>query len=127
MFGYIYILSNPLMPGILKIGRTERNPAERLTELSSASGVPAPFALEYSAFVVDLDSAETEIHLALNAHRVSENREFFRLSVDKAKEIVRDKAIDMLASRLLEYDDDTLVRLVDFIVIRRKAIRNYFR
>ncbi len=39
--GYIYIISNPSMPGLVKIGRTSRDPQTRLRELNSATGVPA--------------------------------------------------------------------------------------
>lgn len=127
MFGYIYILSNPCMPGVVKIGRTERDPKERISELSSATGVPAPFVLEYSAFVLDLEMAEKELHLVFNDARVNDNREFFHLSVEQAKESVRNKAVDILASQLLLYEDDALLRLIDFIFMKRKAIRNHFR
>jgi hypothetical protein len=127
MFGYIYILSNPYMPGVVKIGRTERDPNERISEISSATGVPAPFVLEYSVFVPDLEMAEKEIHVALSGNRVDDNREFFKLSVEQAKEAVRNKAVDILASQLLQYEDEALLRLIDFIFIKRKAVRDHFR
>lgn len=127
MFGYIYILSNPYMPGVVKIGRTEGDPNERISELSSATGVPASFVLEYSLFVPDLEMAEKEIHVALSGNRVDDNKEFFKLSVDQAKEAVRNKAVDKLTSQLLQYEDLFLVRLIDFIFIKRKAIRDHFR
>ena len=127
MFGYIYILSNPYMPGIVKIGRTERDPNERISELSNATGVPAPFVLEYSAFVPDLEMAEKEIHVVLSRNRVDDNREFFKLSVEQAKEAVRNKAVDKLASQLLEYEDEALFRLIDNIFFKRKAVRDHFR
>ena len=38
--GYVYILSNPGMPGLLKIGMTRFDPTRRVQELSSATGVP---------------------------------------------------------------------------------------
>ena len=40
--GYVYILSNPAMPGLLKIGYTERDVQERVKELSN-TGIPSPF------------------------------------------------------------------------------------
>jgi hypothetical protein len=44
--GYIYILSNPAMQGLLKIGVTSRDVRERVTQLSAATGVPKPFEIE---------------------------------------------------------------------------------
>jgi phage FluMu protein Com len=38
--GYIYILSNPRMKDLLKIGLSTRSVQERIAELSSATGVP---------------------------------------------------------------------------------------
>lgn len=127
MFGYIYILSNPYMPGIVKIGMTERDPNERISELSSATGVPASFILEYSLFVPDLEMAEKEIHIALSGNRVGDNKEFFKLSVEEAKEVVLNKAVDKFTSHLLQYDDLVLIRLINSIFIKRKTVRGHFR
>lgn len=127
MVGYIYVLSNPCMPGVIKIGRTERDVNERIFELSSSTGVPAPFVLEYSIFVLDLEAAEQEIHFALSDSRVNDNKEFFNLSVEEAKKAVRNKAIDILASQLLQYEDEALCRLIDFIFIKRRAVRDNCR
>ena len=44
--GYVYILSNPWMPNLIKIGFTTRDIQERLAELNSATGVPEPFIIE---------------------------------------------------------------------------------
>jgi hypothetical protein len=41
MRGYIYVLTNPNMPGLVKIGYTQRLPRERANELSRATGVPS--------------------------------------------------------------------------------------
>lgn len=41
--GHVYILINANMPGLLKIGMTERTPEERARELSAGTGVSSPF------------------------------------------------------------------------------------
>ena len=44
--GYLYILSNPSMPGLLKIGLTTRPVLDRVEELNAATGVPTAFKIE---------------------------------------------------------------------------------
>lgn len=80
---YIYILSNPSMPGLVKIGKTTTSPQQRMAELSS-TGVPTPFVLELSLEVDDCHASEYAAHVALEKYRVARNREFFRISVPEA-------------------------------------------
>ncbi len=77
--GYIYVLVNPRMPGLAKVGKTTRLPSERAAELSSATGVPSPFVLLYEQPVDDCDTAEAWVHEQLDrlGQRPSRNREFF--------------------------------------------------
>jgi hypothetical protein len=84
MSEFIYILENESLPGIVKIGRTEREVAERVKELSSATGVPTEFTVFRKYVVEDSITAERKIHERLAEFRVSDNREFFKLSADEA-------------------------------------------
>jgi hypothetical protein len=63
--GYVYILSNPAMPGLLKIGCTDRSIEERTKELNSATGVPTPFEVEAIFFSTNSLIEEKQIHVAL--------------------------------------------------------------
>ncbi len=78
MQGYVYCLTNATMPGLVKIGRTARNPATRAAEISASTGVATPFNLEWSRRVDDMASAESDLHGALSRHRLNKRREFFR-------------------------------------------------
>jgi len=73
----VYILTNPSMPGLIKIGKTE-DLSQRLKQLYS-TGVPVPFDPFYAARVEDADRVEKKLHLAFSPHRINGNREFFRL------------------------------------------------
>jgi hypothetical protein len=84
--GYIYILSNPKMNGLLKIGFSTRPVQERVVELSSATGVPAPFELEAYFLSTDPELHEQQIHTSLAGHRIK-GREFFELSIHRALQI----------------------------------------
>src|SRR5581483_11866894 len=48
--GYVYVLSNATMPGLLKIGKTTRSSDERARELSRSTSVPSRFVVEYEIF-----------------------------------------------------------------------------
>jgi hypothetical protein len=50
--GIVYVLSNPAMPRMVKIGRTGREIGARLSDLYT-TGVPLPFECEYAARVKD--------------------------------------------------------------------------
>ena len=63
----VYLLTNPSIPDLLKIGRT-KNLEERMRSLSSHSGVPAPFECFYACKVADADEVEKRVHDAFADH-----------------------------------------------------------
>lgn len=78
--GYVYALSNPSMPGLLKIGKTTRDPDSRALELYQ-TGVPTPFVVEDIWHSPDCDDLERRAHNHFSDHRVSTSREFFTVSL----------------------------------------------
>lgn len=84
--GYIYCLSNPSIPGLLKIGMTSRTPEARAKELYT-TGVAVPFNIEFTWQVDNPLQKEKQIHNLLANCRV-ESREFFRISVDEAIRLI---------------------------------------
>ncbi|MDE3066556.1 MAG: GIY-YIG nuclease family protein [Verrucomicrobiota bacterium] len=90
MAEFLYILENPSFPGIVKIGMTERDVAGRAKELSCATGVPTEFTVFKQYIVDDAAVAERRVHERLSKYRLSENREFFRLSSDDAAAIIEE-------------------------------------
>lgn len=81
--GFVYILRNEAMPGLLKIGYSVKVPTERVGELFT-TGVPEPFELAYYCLVENADKLEPEIHRNLASCRHRENREFFRIDLEAA-------------------------------------------
>lgn len=88
--GYIYVLINPSMDGLVKIGRTSISPEERARQLSTSTGVPTPFVVVYSALFDDCVKTELFIHTYLEdkGFRLSKNREFFEIPVKEAIDAV---------------------------------------
>jgi hypothetical protein len=81
--GYLYILTNPSMPGLVKIGITTRTVDDRLSELNSATGVPDPFAVEAYFESSNPLVEESAVHTRLALSRVS-GKEFFRMTLAEA-------------------------------------------
>ena len=75
--GIIYILSNPAMPGLVKIGKTT-NLDDRMSSLYS-TGIPVPFHCVYAKRVKNYSEVEKKLHSGLRSHRENKNREFFRI------------------------------------------------
>ena len=75
--GIIYVLTNPAMPDLVKIGKT-MNIDQRLSSLYS-TGVPLPFKCIYAKKVEDMDFVETKLHAAFDSKRLNQRREFFKI------------------------------------------------
>lgn len=89
MAGFIYIMSNPAFPNLLKIGKSKKDPTtDRVNELNQ-TGVPEPFKVEYYAFVDDEDYLEKEMHAEFASQRPNKNREFFSINCIEAIEAIR--------------------------------------
>lgn len=85
--GWVYILSNEGMPGLLKIGFTTNTPEQRASELHQ-TGTPFPFVVEYKAHTPSPFSVEKQVHQKLKYCRVSASREFFKCDLYNAVEAV---------------------------------------
>ena len=75
--GFVYVMSNPSMPNLYKVGFT-CNLKKRLYDLNSYSSTPTPFKVVYAAKVDDAEADEKLAHSALAECRVNKKREFFR-------------------------------------------------
>jgi hypothetical protein len=112
--GHVYILLNASMPGLLKIGSTERTPEDRAGELSQGTGVPSPYIVAYSEEVPDCQAAEGLIHARLDTFRTNPRREFFQLPL-------RDAIIELMQI-VREAHRPTTGLPVDIELIRQRAL-----
>jgi len=83
---WVYVLSNPSSPGLLKIGYTKKLPEERAKQISSATGVALPYKVEWAYQCFNGEMVEREVHHKLKAQRVNNNKEFFQVSLEEAKD-----------------------------------------
>ena len=97
--GWVYILTNPALPGMVKVGLTTRTPTARAAELTSSSGVPLPFSVAWARAVADCAAVEAAVHRMLDDRRVSGKREFFRVDAKTARQVIEAAAGAKLGRR----------------------------
>lgn len=81
--GYVYILTNVSLPGLIKVGRTIRDSRSRARELFT-TGVPTPFQVAFEIFSDEHEELEADFHKELHDFRISDNREFFNYPLNQA-------------------------------------------
>ena len=87
--GYVYVLSNPSMPGLVKIGFSKYGGSGRADSFyKNDTGVPTPFKLEFEIYCANPRDVEREVHSQLNHKRVNKNREFFAVLPDVAVKLI---------------------------------------
>ena len=89
-YGIVYLLTNPVMPGLVKIGMTTQKEIEQRMKELYTTGVPLPFECQFACKVKKSDCAKIEkaLHTAFGPQRINANREFFRIQVEQAKAIL---------------------------------------
>ncbi len=89
--GWLYVISLPSLPGLVKIGCTRRLvPMMRVKELSSSS-LPEPFKAHCFVFSDDCFELENNIHKYFDKERVNPDREFFRIEPKEAIDVLRNE------------------------------------
>lgn len=89
-YGIVYLLTNPVMPGLVKIGMTTQKEIEHRMKELYTTGVPLPFECQFACKVKKSDCSKIEkaLHTAFGPQRINANREFFRIHVEQAKAIL---------------------------------------
>jgi hypothetical protein len=87
---WVYVLTNPTMPGLCKIGFTKNKPSERVKQINAATGVALDFVVEWAFPCFNAHDVEKQVHRYLedNGFRVNKSKEFFNVTVDEAKAVV---------------------------------------
>jgi hypothetical protein len=84
--GWVYVITNKSMPGLIKVGFSLKDPNLRAGELNN-TGTPHPYVVEYEVFVYGPFEIEQRVHKELKDF--SEAKEWFRCSVGEAKSAIR--------------------------------------
>ncbi len=88
--GWVYVLTHPAWDklGMVKVGRTGRDPRTRAAEITSVSGLLAPATVAWCSPVSDMAAAEQAVHRMLGSHRVRKRRELFRVDAATARGVI---------------------------------------
>lgn len=107
-WGFVYLIGHHCMPGVFKIGRTERSPMRRLAELGSPTGVPGPFSMIFYVESWEHCQLERRAHAAFSHCRIDSGREFFRFDGHDMADLLR--WFDQNAGRLFVVDEYSMIR-----------------
>ena len=86
----VYALTNQAMPGLVKIGMTDRDDVRfRMRDLYT-TGVPLPFECVAARQVEDQEAqrVESALHTAFGPNRVNASREFFQIDPEQVQAIL---------------------------------------
>ena len=87
--GIVYLLTNPCIPGLVKIGVTKHEDVKmRMSQLYS-TGVPLPFECAYAALVRFPEKVEAAFHNAFAPNRINPKREFFEIDAGQAISLLK--------------------------------------
>ncbi len=128
--GYVYVLSNRYMPGIVKIGMTTRGDVNARARELYSTGVPVAFDVEYACMVSLADCAkiETALHRAFAPQRVNTQREFFEIKASQVIAILelfdnKVEATQELSEQIEQtLNEDDKIALQKARVVKRKPL-----
>lgn len=122
--GRVYVLTNPRMHGLVKIGFTLGTVEGRAKELD-ATGTPEPFEIAYQVEVRGPERLERHAHTQLTDKRVRNSREFFEIDVAEAILCVRNLTSERLDEELNQkytaIVDETAKRHAEELEMKRAA------
>ena len=120
MSNIVYLLTNPSMPDIVKIGFTS-DLTVRMRSLYSSS-VPVPFECYFACTVDDMNFVEKQLHDGFDDFRVNPKREFFRIDPERVVSILKMVMIEDVTPKEDVVEDEIDQRSLD----NEKIIRGRF-
>jgi hypothetical protein len=90
MAGWVYVIRNPAMPKLVKVGFTELGARAHAHIMTAREGVPDPYDVAFRLFVEHPRDVEKRCHLLLRENRY--RKEWFRCSVKRAAEAIKQVA-----------------------------------
>jgi hypothetical protein len=118
--GFVYVLSNPAMPGMVKVGRTRKLTESRAKELQT-TGVPVACSVEFRALTSMPEAVEAATHEILAEFRVSSRREFFHVTPRVAIDAVRNALPQTAGLNAWEGNEEYMIADRDRVALTLEA------
>jgi hypothetical protein len=126
----VYVLTNPAMPGLVKIGKTTQQEVEERMKQLYGTGVPVPFECAFACQVSDAKKVEDALHFAFGETRINSNREFFRIEPERVIRVLELLNVDNITQQVEKtIEDDTLPidkQASEALKTRRRPNLNFF-
>ena len=120
MSNIVYVLTNPSIPDIVKIGMTT-DLTTRMRSLYNSS-VPVPFECYFACTVKDMSFVEKQLHDGFDDFRVNPKREFFRIDPERVVSILKMVMIEDVTPKEDIVEDEIDQRSLD----KEKKVRGRF-
>ena len=120
MSNIVYVLTNPSIPDIVKIGMTT-DLTTRMRSLYNSS-VPVPFECYFACTVNDMSFVEKQLHDGFDDFRVNPKREFFRVDPERVVSILKMVMIEDVTPKEDIVEDEIDQRSLD----KEKKVRGRF-
>lgn len=88
--GFIYVLNNPSLKGMVKIVASTKYSNEICRELSSTASIPTPFNVVYHLPSINPFKVESIVHTILDGYRVCKDSDFFKVDVVPTINLIED-------------------------------------
>ena len=92
----VYILTNPTMPGLVRIEKTKNSRIDDPLDDLYSTGVSVQYECAFSAWVADETKVENTFHRIFGPYRLASKRDFFRIKPEQAialLELITDKEV----------------------------------
>lgn len=123
MKGWVYVITNKAMPGLVKVGFSMQDPELRARELNH-TGSPHPYVVMYEVLIDEPRQVEQKTHHLLG--EMSEGKEWFRCSVEHAISFLKEAAASReISETYKQAERDEALRIArqraEYKALREKA------
>ena len=132
MHGWLYIIKNESLAGVIKIGRTDDSPEVLTQKLDMSGAAPTAFQLPYKVYVCESYMILQNVRKVLWALQKNVGSGWFHIDEEEGIGHIRNEIALHIIDRLRmeiqmghgHKDFDTTMRIIDNVLFLKENIRN---